>query len=299
MTYQSTGISLEHNGQRATIAHADALDHLRGLPDGSVDLLVTSPPYCIGKEYESATSTADFENEIRRVFPEIIRVIRDGGSICWQVGSHVTKNVTVPLDYLIFKACEGNENIFLRNRIVWHFRHGINSTKRFSGRYETILWFTKGEKYYFDLDSVRERQKYPGKRYYKGPKKGLLSGNPRGKNPGDVWDIPNVKANHIEKTDHPCQFPVALVGRLVESMSPLGGVVCDPYAGSGTSAVAALLAGRSFTGSETEARYLEIAASRISALVDGSLRVREDKPVLEPDVNSSVARLPAEFLIGG
>lgn len=274
----------------------DALDHLRTLADGSVDLIVTSPPYCIGKEYESATSTAEFEEEIDRVFDEFHRVVRQGGSICWQVGSHVTKNVTVPLDYLIFDKVRKQFDLFLRNRIIWSFGHGIHSQKRFSGRYETVLWFTKGDDYYFDLDAVRERQKYPGKRYYKGPKKGQISGNRKGKNPGDVWDIPNVKANHVEKAGHPCQFPIALVSRLVESMSPPGGLVCDPYAGSGTTALAALLAGRNFTGAEIEPRYLDIAARRAAELIEGTLRYREDKPVMEPDLNTAVAKVPQEFL---
>lgn len=268
------------------------------MPDSSVDLLVTSPPYCIGKEYESTISTKDFEKEVRRSFTEMFRVVKNGGSICWQVGSHVTNNVIVPLDYLIFQEASKLENLYLRNRIIWTFGHGIHANRRLSGRYETVLWFTKGNDYYFDLDPIRELQKYPGKRHYKGPNKGKFSGNPKGKNPADVWDIPNVKANHIEKTGHPCQFPVALIKRLVESMCPIGGTVCDPYSGSGTSAVASLLTGRNFTGAELEQRYLNIAKDRLEELKAGAIRYREDKPVMKPDMKSSVARLPSHFEVG-
>src|SRR5262249_45679680 len=77
----------------------------------------------------------------------------------------------------------------LRNRIIWHFEHGLHASKRFSGRYETILWFTKSEDYTFNLDSVRVPSKYPGKLHYKGEKRGLPSGNPLGKNPSDLWTI--------------------------------------------------------------------------------------------------------------
>jgi adenine-specific DNA-methyltransferase len=86
----------------------------------------------------------------------------------------------------------------LRNRIVWTFGHGLHCQKRFSGRHETILWFTKSDDYKFKLDPVRVPSKYPFKKYFKGPNKGRISSNPLGKNPADVWDIPNVKANRAE-----------------------------------------------------------------------------------------------------
>jgi adenine-specific DNA-methyltransferase len=288
-------VNIAHNDSTARIDQVDAVEHVRSLDPESVDLFVTSPPYCIGKEYESATSTEDFKDEIERSFANIVRAVKPGGSICWQVGSHVTKNVVVPLDFLIYQKSLEFPTLYLRNRIIWTFGHGIHAHRRLSGRHETILWFTKGEDYYFDLDAIRQPQKYPGKRHYKGPKKGQFSGNPNGKNPSDVWEIPNVKANHVEKTNHPCQFPVALIKRLVNSMSPEGGLVCDPYCGTGTSAVAALMAGRNFKGAEIEPRYVQIARERLEAVRDGSARFREDRPVAEPDIGSSVAQRPAHF----
>ena len=78
----------------------------------------------------------------------------------------------------------------MRNRIVWHFGHGLHASRRFSGRYEVIMWFTKSDDYTFNLDAVRVPQKYPQKKHFKGPRRGELSGNPLGKNPGDVWEIP-------------------------------------------------------------------------------------------------------------
>ena len=162
----------------------------------------------------------------------------------------------------------------LRNRIIWNFGHGLNCTNRFSGRYESILWFTKSNDYYFNLDAVRVGQKYPWKRHAKGHVwQGDISGNPLGKNPGNVWDISNVKASHGEKTDHPCQFPVALVERLILSMTKENDLVVDPYMGSGTTAVAALKNNRRVAGAEQKRRYIQIIKDRIQSLEDGSLKV--------------------------
>ena len=158
-----------------------------------------------------------------------------------------------------------------------------------------ILWFTKGEQNTFNLDDVRVPQKYPGKRSYKGPNKGKLSGNPLGKNPSDVWDIPNVKANHIEKTEHPCQFPVSIPQRLIRALTYEGDVVLDPFSGAGTTGVAAIIEGRRFIGAEIQGCYYNLAMGRLNATIDGTIKIREDKPVSKPDLNMMVAQLPKEF----
>lgn len=247
-------------------------------------------------EYERAKTVRDFFEAHRRILPRIMRVVKPGGSICWQVGYHVSKAAAYPLDYAIFSLLERNREVSLRNRIIWSFGHGLHTTKRFSGRHETILWYTKGEDYFFDLDAVRVPQKYPGKRHYKGPSKGEFSGNPLGKNPGDVWDIPNVKGNHIEKVDHPCQFPVALVQRLVRSLCPVGGVVLDPYMGVASAGVAALAEGRRFVGSELDGKYFDIASKRLAAASNGRANFRPiERPILKPDPRSEVATMPSHF----
>ena len=173
----------------AKLIVGDFLTFLKSLDADSVDLLVTSPPYFIGKEYDISKSIEGFEQVICELLPEAERVVKTGGSICWQVGNHVHKNSILPLDHLAANAMKTTSKFRLRNRIIWMFSHGIHSKRRFSGRHETILWYTKGEDYYFDLDSVRIPQKYPGKKHYKGPKRGEFSGNPLGKNPSDFWEI--------------------------------------------------------------------------------------------------------------
>jgi len=286
---------------RVTLYNGDCIKLLKQIPTETVDMIITSPPYCIGKEYEDPhNDMQSFQNEHKRIFPDIYRVLKPGGSLCWQVGYHINDASVFPLDFFIYDLfidkSKGLEYpLMLRNRIIWTFGHGLNSTQRFSGRHETILWFTKGTGYNFDLDSIRIPQKYPGKRSYKGPNKGNLSGNILGKNPSDVWDIPNVKAQHVEKTEHPCQFPVAIPSRLIKALTPIDGLILDPYAGVGTSGVAAIIEGRKFAGAEIIPKYYDIAIDRIEAAEKGYLKIREDVPVAEPDLNSSVAKLPEEF----
>jgi adenine-specific DNA-methyltransferase len=207
----------------------------------------------------------------------------------------VRGGIEIPLDALVYFVSRKSPELVLRNRIIWTFNHGSHSAKRFSGRHETILWFTKGDDYTFNLDAVRVPQRYPGKRHYQGPNKGKWSGNPLGKNPGDVWDIPNVKARHPEKTDHPCQFPCALVRRLILALSNKGDVVLDPFAGSGTTCVTSLLEQRNFVGSEKSSKYVAIARQRIDQVVRGHPKIRLDLPVRLPRGNEAVAIAPPHF----
>ena len=218
-----------------TLYNGDCIDLLHQIPSESVDLVITSPPYCMGKAYEDPHNDIEtFREQHERIFDDIYRIVKPNGSICWQIGYHVSEKCIIPLDYIIYDIFTEKSKSFeypfiLRNRIIWTFGHGLNSIRRFSGRHETILWFTKGDSLEFNLDEVRVPQKYPGKRAYKGPHKGELSGNPLGKNPSDVWEIPNVKAKHIEKTEHPCQFPVAIPQRLIKALTHENALVLDPF----------------------------------------------------------------------
>ncbi len=287
--------------------NGDASKFLATIPDKTVTLVVTSPPYNIGKAYEERTALDEYLADQSRFISQLHRVLRDNGSVCWQVGNYVNKGEVYPLDVLFYDVFK----LFgfkLRNRIIWHYRHGLHAQRRLSGRYETILWFTKTDKYIFNLDSVRVPALYPGKRYYKGPKKGEPSGNPKGKNPSDVWeivsrdwqegvwDIPNVKAHHPEKTFQPCQFPVELVERCVLALSKKGDWVLDPYAGVGSTLIAGALHGRRSLGSEKNRKYYNIALQRLRALREGTLKLRPlGKPVHTPTGNEKVARIPDEW----
>lgn len=255
---------------------------MRGQPSGSMQLVVTSPPYNIGKAYERKSSLDRYVHAQAQVISECVRLLHPRGSLCWQVGNHVQNGEIFPLDTILYPIFK-DYGLQLRNRIVWHFEHGLHCSKRLSGRYETILWFTKNNDYIFNLDPVRVPSKYPGKKYFKGPKTGQLSCNPLGKNPGDVWVFPNVKNNHVEKTIHPCQFPIELVERLVLALTEEGQRVFDPYMGVGSAVIAALKHGRIGYGCDIVPEYVDIAWKRVHAWRAGMLRTRPmDRPVYDP-----------------
>ena len=274
--------SLKQPSPDANMRCMDNLAFMKSLRSKSMQLIVTSPPYNIGKEYESRSPLDDYIASQAEVIKECVRLLAPSGSLCWQVGNHVSKGEIFPLDLVLYPLFK-QHGLKLRNRIVWHFEHGLHCTKRMSGRYETILWFTKGDDYFFNVDPIRVPSKYPGKKHFKGPKAGQLSGNPLGKNPGDVWIFPNVKSNHVEKTSHPCQFPIELVERLVLSLTRPGDAVFDPYMGVGSSVVAALKNGRDGYGCDVVQEYVDVARDRVAQLHKGTLRTRPmDRPVYDP-----------------
>lgn len=289
------------------IKNGDCLTVLKQVEDGKFDLILTSPPYNVGKSYETKTSIEKYLETQEEIISELVRTLSNKGNLCWQVGNYVDKGEIFPLDifyYQIFKK----HGLKLRNRIVWHFGHGLHASNRFSGRYETLLWFSKTDEYVFNLDNVRIPSKYPGKRHFKGPKKGQPSGNPLGKNPSDIWeiieqdwdkgmwDIPNVKSNHPEKTEHPCQFPIELVERCVLALTNEGSWVLDPFAGVGSTVIGALKNNRNGMGIEKEKEYCKIAKQRIEDLKEGKLKIRPiNKPIHKPTGNDKVAQIPKEW----
>lgn len=289
------------------LAEGDCFDILTSLPEGFAKLIITSPPYNIGKAYESATTLDQYLDLLDPVLEQIVRVLSHEGSMCWQVGNYVADGEVFPLDVFFYQRFK-SKGLKLRNRIIWHFEHGLHASKRFSGRYETLLWFTKTDSYTFNLDPVRVPSKYPGKTHFKGEKRGLPSGNPLGKNPSDIWrivvqdwetalwNIPNVKANHPEKTIHPCQFPIELVERCVLALTNESDWVLDPFSGVGSALLAALKNKRRAFGCEKEKEYISIAKQRLADLYSGALRYRQlGKPVHQPTGREKVAQIPMEW----
>ena len=295
------------NEAEIVLFNGDVQELLNEIPDQTIQLVITSPPYNLGKDYEHRIDIEKYLEQQTEIIAQLYRVLKDGGSLCWQVGNFVEDGEVYPLDILyygIFKKLGLN----LRNRIIWRFGHGLHASKRFSGRYETILWFTKGEPYLFNLDNVRVPSKYPGKRHFKGEKKGQLSGNPLGKNPSDVWevvlqdweqeiwDIPNVKANHPEKSEHPCQYPIELVERCVLALTNESDWVLDPFAGVGSSLIAGIKNNRRVVGSDKEQEYVQLARERILAYFNGTLGYRQlGTPVYQPTGKDRVSKVPDEW----
>lgn len=307
-------IERTYNGKNSiTLLEGDVVEKLKSLPDKSFDLIITSPPYNIGKEYERGKKRSynEYLNWLEEISKILSSKIKDTGSICWQVGNYIDNGEVFPLDvpsYEMFKK----QKLKLRNRIIWQFNFGLHSSKRFSGRYETLLWFTKSDNYKFNLDAVRIPQLYPGKRYSnkRGDKAGKPSGNPEGKNPSDfwefsggevflntpIWTIPNVKANHPEKTTHPCQFPIELVERCVLAFTNTGDKVLDPFVGTGTSVIAAIKHKRKGVGIDKSPDYIRMAINRINAFSKGTLKIRPiGKAVHKPNLRDKVATVPDEW----
>lgn len=296
------------------LIQADVSAALDLIEDESVQLVLTSPPYNLRKIYErdKAMSLDEYIAWLTPVVNKICSKVAANGSVCWQVGNFVRDGEVFPLDYYFYNMFL-SQGFKLRNRIIWRFNFGLHATKRLSGRYETLLWFTKSDDYVFNLDPIRVPQLYPGKRHSakKGEERaGKPSGNPLGKNPSDfwifsaddyfsenpIWEIPNVKANHPEKTIHPCQFPHELAERCVLAFSNESDVVLDPFIGAGTSAIAAIKAGRQAIGIDRSRDYVKLTRERVKALRAGELALRQSgKGVRRPVAGEKVSQIPIEW----
>jgi len=307
----STSVSDNYDeNSTVCILNGDCLKTLETVPNGSVKLIITSPPYNLNKEYETKKSLDSYIDGMKPIVNKLADVLSNDGSICWQVGNYIEKGEVFPLDifyYQLFKSL----GFKLRNRIIWHFDHGLHAKNRLSGRYETMLWFTKSDNYTFNLDTIRVPSKYPGKRNYKpGKNYGKPSGNPLGKNPSDIWklivkewevglwDIPNVKANHPEKTPHPCQFPIELVERCILACTNEGDTILDPFSGVGSAMLASIKLGRKALACEMERDYIKLAKERIERFDNDDLPYRQlGKPVHKPTGKEKVSQVPDEWQV--
>lgn len=293
------------------IVTGDALEHLATLQDGSIDLIVSSPPYNIGKAYERGVfpSLVEYTAWMANLLAVLERKLSLTGSVCWQVGNHVKDSAVTPLDSVFFPIFT-DLGFKLRNRVIWTFNFGLHAKRRLSGRYETLLWFTKSDEFRFNLDPIRVPQLYPGKRHSAGKKRQGPSGNPLGKNPSDfwefsgprffdeetIWSLPNIKANHPEKEGHPCQFPSELVERCVLAFTDANDLVIDPFSGTGTVPIVANALGRRGLGVELNAEYAEASRLRFDDLEKGRKTLRKSGQVVrKPSLSEKVARVPEEW----
>lgn len=246
------------------IYQGDAQDLLRKLPPSSVDLTVTSPPYNIGKPYETKLVLDDYVAWCERWIRSVHGATAEDGALWLNVGYLQVpgKAKALPIPYLLWNRVD----FFLVQEIVWNYGAGVASRRSFSPRNEKFLWYVKNEQAYkFHLDAVRDPNvKYPNQK-----KNGKLKCNPLGKNPTDVWQFPKVTSgmnrSADERTPHPAQFPLAVIERIIKACSNPGDVVLDPFLGSGTTAEAALNSGRLVIGFEIRPDYIEIAHSRLMA----------------------------------
>ena len=276
------GPALAEDG--VALYEGDALELLKKLPPSSVDLTVTSPPYNIGKAYETKLRLDDYVAWCERWIRSIHTATTADGAFWLNVGYLAIpgKAKALPIPYLLWNRVD----FFLVQEVVWNYGAGVASRRSFSPRNEKFLWYVKDEQdYKFYLDAVRDPNvKYPNQK-----KNGKLKCNPLGKNPTDVWQFPKVTsgANRSadERTPHPAQFPLAVIDRIIKASSRPGDIVLDPFVGSGTTAEAALNSGRLVIGFEIRPDYIEIAAQRIKTAIHRS-KYRADQLSLFDGANT-------------
>lgn len=241
---------------------ADCLDYLPHLSADCVDLTVTSPPYNIGKEYETVRPLDEYLNWSENWIEQIYRVTQPQGAFWLNLGYMPLpgRAKAMPIAYLLWNHIP----FHLIQEVVWNYSAGVTGRRFFAPRNEKFLWYVKDAAHYtFNLDAVRDPNvKYPNQK-----KNGKIRVNPNGKNPGDVWQFKKVTSGHQrssrERTPHPAQFPLEVIQRVVRASSNMHELVLDPFMGSGTTAIAALELGRLVLGFEIRQDYCDIAVERI------------------------------------
>lgn len=244
------------------IYFADCLSAMKKIDDSVINLTVTSPPYNIGKAYETRLDIKDYIEWCESWIDEIYRVTKEDGSFWLNIGYFELegKAKALPIAYLLWDKIK----FYLIQEIVWNYGAGVAGRQFFSPRNEKILWYVKNrDSYTFNLDDVRDKNvKYPNQK-----KNGKLKCNPLGKNPTDVWQIAKVTSgtnrSSKERTPHPAQFPLAMIDRIIKAGSNEGDLILDPFIGSGTTAIAAMNGNRNFIGFEISEDYCKLAADRI------------------------------------
>lgn len=240
----------------------NSLDAMQNLPNEIFDLVLTSPPYNIGKEYEKIKPIKEYLKWSEIWMDHVYNLVKNNGSFWLNIGYTPIKNKgkAVPLSYLLWDK----NKFFLIQELVWHYGAGVAARKSLSPRNEKVLWFVKNENNYtFNLDDIRDPNvKYPNQK-----KNGKVRVNPLGKNPSDVWNIPKVtsgsKRHSKERVNHPAQTPIELFKRIILASTNKGDWVLDPFVGSGTACVVSNSLGRKSIGFDTNKDYLDIAISRI------------------------------------
>jgi len=260
----------DYGNDGVAIYNRDCVEGMNAIAPGVVDLTVTSPPYNIGKEYESSLALQDYVNWSEGLIKAVHRLTRFDGSFWLNLGYVPMEGRAraIPLPYLLWERIP----FYLMQEIVWHYGAGVAARQAFSPRNEKFLWYVKSpDTYAFNLDEIRDPDvKYPNQK-----KNGRLKCNPLGKNPSDVWILPKVTSgtnrSSKERTAHPAQFPVAVIERIIRASSEPGDVILDPFMGSGTTALVASKLGRRVIGFELSSRYVEVAISRLEGDIEERL----------------------------
>lgn len=229
-----------------TFIVGDAIKILKSFPSESVDLICTDPPYNLGKDYGNNIDFKqwhEYKEFTKSWVAESARILKQTGSFYVFMGVRFISKL-----FLILQ----DTGLHFNSWITWHYTQGMGRTKGYSPRHEDILYFTKSDKYTFNLDAIRIPQKYFRKR-----------NNMSGANPGDVWEFSHIHYSNPERLDHPTQKPEALMKRIVLASSNEGDIVLDPFVGSGTSCVVANILKRKWIGIDINPKYIEMSEKRM------------------------------------
>lgn len=294
---------MRHHPRLDQIYVGDALAILKRWPDDLVDLVLTSPPYYQLRDYGVAgqlgleETTAEYVAKLLDIVRELRRVLKPSGSVFLNLGDTYQRKSLLGIPWRV--ALEMlEEGWLLRNAIVWHKPNALPRpfTDRLTTTYELVFHFVKRERYYYDLDAIRvphkgtNREVAATRRFERQsrfphlpglPVAGNFRPHPKGKNPGDVWSIPSEtrpKASITPGGAHFAPFPESLCERPIHAACPPGGVVLDPFIGSGTTAVVARRLSRHFLGIELSAEYAALAERRLAATASGPVPTRPHRP---------------------
>ena len=255
-----------HEGSGGELWHADVLDLLGRLATGSVDLVVTDPPYAIAKQdWDEFESIDAYVAWCDRWLAEVARVLAPHGSAYVCGFSEILADVKAR-SARRFAGCRW---------LVWYYRNKANLGRDWGRSHESILHL-RGEAARVDVDAVRvpyngHTTKYPARvqavssQYGRGVRRDRWVPNPLGAKPRDVIEIPVICNGMTEKTPHATQKPEALIERLVLASSAPGQLVVDPFVGSGTTAVVSARLGRRWLAGDADARYVGLARERLTS----------------------------------
>jgi site-specific DNA-methyltransferase (adenine-specific) len=249
----------------------DLFSILDKLPAAFADLLVIDPPYNLDKDFNgfkfSKTSNDAYLAYLRSWFPRVMNTLKPSGSV-YMCGDWKS---TACL-YQVMR-----ENTIIRNRIVWQREKGRGANANWKNACEDIWFGTKTDDYYFDVEAVKQKRRVIAPYRENGKPKDweeTENGNFRLTCPGNFWDDISIPYWSMpENTDHPTQKPEKLIAKLILASCPPGGVVLDPFLGSGTTSVAAKKLGRQYVGIEINKEYCCWAEKRLAqADIDTSIQ---------------------------
>lgn len=250
----------------------DALSGLAKIPDGSIDLILTDPPYGLGKDYGNDSdkqASADYLAWTERWINAALPKLKPAGSLYIFLTWRYSPEIFVML----------KQRMTMLNEIIWDRRVPSmgGSVRNFTSVHDTIGFFAMGKGHYFDLDAVRipydaETKKARSRSIFVGAKWLEL-----GYNPKDVWSVSRLHKEDPERAEHPTQKPLEIIERMVRASCPPGGIVLDPFMGSGTTAVAAKRCGRHFAGFELNPEYCQIVQERLAS-PEAAISVQSNLP---------------------